>query len=44
LKAGPLDVIVQFHEPLPGLDRKELARQGWDIVRKGQAEALAGVV
>jgi 1-acyl-sn-glycerol-3-phosphate acyltransferase len=44
LKAGPLDVIVQFHEPLPALDRKELARQGWEIVRKGQSRALAGLI
>jgi hypothetical protein len=35
---------MQFHEPLPPMDRKELARQAWDIVRKGQAEALAGVI
>ena len=25
LKAGPLDVVVQFHAPLPAMDRKELA-------------------
>ena len=42
LKAGPLDVIVQFHEPLGPMDRKELARLAWDTVRKGQAAALAG--
>ena len=30
LKAGPLDVVVQFHEPLSldRMDRKELARRG----------------
>jgi len=44
LKSGPLDVVMQFHEPLPAIDRKELARQGWDIVRKGQAQALAGLI
>jgi len=44
LKAGPLDVVMQFHEPLPPLDRKELARLAWETVRKGQAEALAGSV
>jgi len=44
LKSGPLDVVMQFHEPLPAMDRKELARQGWDIVRKGQAQALAGLI
>jgi 1-acyl-sn-glycerol-3-phosphate acyltransferase len=42
LKAGPLDVVMQFHEPLPALDRKELAKLAWDTVRKGQAAALAG--
>ena len=44
LKAGPLDVVMQFHEPLQPLDRKELARQGGEIVRKGHAQALAGLV
>ena len=44
LKSGPLDVVMQFHEPLPALDRKELARQGWDIVRKGHSRALAGLI
>ena len=44
LKAGPLDVTVQFHEPLPGLDRKELARKAWETVKKGQSQALAGLV
>jgi lyso-ornithine lipid O-acyltransferase len=44
LKAGPLDVVMKFHEPLPAMDRKELARQAWNLVRKGQAEALAGVI
>lgn len=42
LKAGPLDVIVQFHPPLPAMDRKELAKIAWETVRKGQASALAG--
>jgi 1-acyl-sn-glycerol-3-phosphate acyltransferase len=42
LKAGPLDVVVQFHPPLPPMDRKELARLAWETVRKGQAAALAG--
>jgi len=42
LKAGPLDVVVQFHAPLPPMDRKDLARLAWDTVRKGQAAALAG--
>ena len=44
LKAGPLDVVVQFHEPLPAMDRKELAKIAWETVRKGQAEALAGFI
>jgi 1-acyl-sn-glycerol-3-phosphate acyltransferase len=43
LKAGPLDVVVQFHAPLPPMDRKDLARLAWDTVRKGQAAALAGL-
>jgi 1-acyl-sn-glycerol-3-phosphate acyltransferase len=44
LLAGPLDVVVQFHEPfsLDHMDRKELAARAEDIVRKGQALALAG--
>ena len=37
LKAGPLDVVVQFHAPLPAMDRKELAKIAWETVRKGQA-------
>jgi len=44
LKAGPLDVVMQFHEPLSPMERKELARIAGDIVRKGQADALAGLV
>jgi hypothetical protein len=44
LLAGPLDVVVQFHEPfsLDQMDRKELAVKAEDIVRRGQALALAG--
>jgi 1-acyl-sn-glycerol-3-phosphate acyltransferase len=44
LKAGPLDVVVQFHDPLPPMDRKELAKIAWETVRKGQAAALAGIL
>ena len=44
LVAGPLDVVVQFHEPLPAMDRKQLALTAWDTVRKGQAAALAGYI
>ena len=42
--AGPLDVVVQFHEPvsLDMMDRKTLAAQAQKIVQTGQAEALAG--
>jgi 1-acyl-sn-glycerol-3-phosphate acyltransferase len=44
LLAGPLDVVVQFHEPLSldMMDRKELARRAENVVRTGQAEVLAG--
>jgi 1-acyl-sn-glycerol-3-phosphate acyltransferase len=42
LKAGPLDVTVQFHSPLETTDRKEMAVQAQAIVRRGQIEALAG--
>ena len=45
LKTGPLDVVVEFHPPLTidslG-DRKQLARKAEAIIRRGQAEALAG--
>jgi 1-acyl-sn-glycerol-3-phosphate acyltransferase len=44
LLAGPLDVVVQFHQPLSldVMDRKTLARRAEEMVREGQAEALAG--
>jgi 1-acyl-sn-glycerol-3-phosphate acyltransferase len=44
LLAGPLDVVVQFHEPLSldRMDRKSLAARAQEIVQTGQAEALAG--
>jgi 1-acyl-sn-glycerol-3-phosphate acyltransferase len=44
LLAGPLDVVVQFHEPLSldGMDRKALAARAEEIVRNGQADGLAG--
>lgn len=44
LLAGPLDVVVQFHEPfsLDRMDRKALAAKAEAIVRQGQALALAG--
>ena len=42
--AGPLDVVVQFHEPfsLDMMDRKSLAARAQEIVQSGQAQALAG--
>jgi len=44
LKAGPLDVVVQFHPPfsLDSMDRKTLARQAQEVVQAGLAQALAG--
>ena len=44
LRAGPLDVVVQFHEPLSldRMDRKTLAARAQEIVQSGQALALAG--
>ena len=44
LLAGPLDVVVQFHEPfsLDMMDRKELARRAEEVVRQGQSQAIAG--
>ncbi|HEY0107698.1 MAG TPA: lysophospholipid acyltransferase family protein, partial [Rhizomicrobium sp.] len=44
LLAGPLDVVVQFHEPLSldGMDRKTLAARARKIVQIGQSEGLAG--
>ena len=44
LKAGPLDVVVQFHPPLAGSDRKELAKAAELLVRTGHVRALAGLV
>ncbi|HYJ36482.1 MAG TPA: hypothetical protein VEV64_10015, partial [Rhizomicrobium sp.] len=44
LQAGPLDVVVQFHEPLSldRMDRKTLAARARQIIQGGQALALAG--
>ena len=42
LKAGPLDVVVEFHPPLDTEDRKELAKTAERLVRAGQVRALAG--
>ena len=44
LKAGPLDVVVEFHPPLTETDRKELARQAERLVRNGHIRALAGTL
>jgi 1-acyl-sn-glycerol-3-phosphate acyltransferase len=44
LLAGPLDVVVQFHEPLSldRMDRKALAARARQTVQAGLARALAG--
>ena len=44
LKAGPLDVVVQFHPPfsLDMMDRKTLAKEAQEVVQTGVAQALAG--
>ncbi|HEY5048882.1 MAG TPA: lysophospholipid acyltransferase family protein [Rhizomicrobium sp.] len=46
VKTGPLDVVVEFHQPLSADSaggRKALAAVAEAIVRAGQARALAGV-
>jgi 1-acyl-sn-glycerol-3-phosphate acyltransferase len=45
VKAGPLDVVVEFHAPLSvqaANSRKTLAGAAEAVVRKGLARALAG--
>ena len=44
LRAGPLDVVVQFHEPLSldVMNRKALAASARQTVQTGLAQALAG--
>ena len=44
LKAGPLDVTVEFHSPttLDQMNRKELAQHAHDQIQAGLARALAG--
>jgi lyso-ornithine lipid O-acyltransferase len=45
MKAGPLDVIVEFHPPLtvgPGQGRKQVAALAEAMVRDGQRRALNG--
>jgi len=46
LKMGPIDVVIEYHPPMTAHGvggRKALAAAAEDIVRKGQARALAGV-
>lgn len=46
LKAGPIDVVVEFHPPMTvdsAGGRKALAAAAEALVRQGQARALAGV-
>lgn len=40
LKAGPIEVTVVCHEPLPRASRKDMARLAEDQVRKGLVAAL----
>lgn len=44
LKAGPLDVVVEFHTPLSlgDMDRKSLTAAAEKLVREGQLRALTG--
>lgn len=45
IKAGPLDVVVEFHPPLQvgaGRGRKQIAREAEALVRAGQLKALSG--
>jgi 1-acyl-sn-glycerol-3-phosphate acyltransferase len=44
LVAGPVDVVIQFHEPLSldRMDRKTLTAEAEKRVRNGLANALAG--
>ena len=46
LRAGPLDVVIQFHEPLSldGMDRKTLAKRARRTIQAGVAKGLAGHV
>lgn len=43
LKAGPLDVVVEFHPPLAPMDRKAAAKNAEILVRGGQIRALSGL-
>ena len=47
LKAGPIEAVVEFHEPLSldaEVSRKALAGVAEACVRRGQARALAGAL
>ena len=42
LKAGPIDVVVRFHEALPKAPRKEIAKLAHITIAKSLAQALHG--
>jgi 1-acyl-sn-glycerol-3-phosphate acyltransferase len=46
VKTGPIDVVLEFHKPISidtAGNRKQLAAIAEEVVRKGQARALAGL-
>jgi hypothetical protein len=42
LKAGPIEVIVRFHEALPKVSRKDMAKLAHVTIAKSLAQALHG--
>jgi lyso-ornithine lipid O-acyltransferase len=42
LKAGPIEVAVHFHEALPKVSRKEMAKLAHDTITKSLVETLHG--
>jgi lyso-ornithine lipid O-acyltransferase len=42
LRTGPIKVVIQFHEPLPLLPRKEMAKRAHATIAKSLAEQLHG--
>ena len=42
LKAGPIEVSIQFHEPLPHIPRKEMAKLAHATITKSLVETLHG--
>lgn len=42
LKSGPIKVVVQFHEALPQIPRKEMAKRAHATIAKSLAETLHG--